>query len=280
MSTITDPTDKQLLSQALANTYSTHGGTTGWERCQQYQASLEYSGEHPNAGRVRVANNMLDGDEQVPPSRVRPWLNGSMPDPMRGIQAAETHGWLDLSWGSATLQNLTVLLAWIYSGGSINDHWVPYLAVDGDETEQLAHRLLRALKETPETVRDDQQGRATEVRPTTDGPTLGRLLVVFGAPQGEKNAAADISLPPWLADAPRQLRIAFARTYVWNRGTPRDDKPSLPLQIQEERPQAYLDELRDFFAGLTGDRPRGARRALTFTPDAARLLDRPPAIRD
>lgn len=64
------------------------------------------------------------------------------------------------------------------------------------------------------------------------------------------------------------------------RGTPRNDKPSLPLQIQEERPQAYIDQIRDFFIDLTGDPLRGEKQALTFTRDAARLLDQPPTIRD
>ena len=98
---IPDLINKQQLSKALANTYSTHGGTTGCERCQQYRALLEYISEHTNAGRVRVANNMLD-DEQVPPSRVRPWLDGGMPDPMRAIQAAEFHGWFNWNADSPT----------------------------------------------------------------------------------------------------------------------------------------------------------------------------------
>lgn len=156
MSPITDPTEKQRVSEALAGTYNTTADATPWELCQQYQAFLEYSADYPDAGRYKIAHNMLD-DETVPQGRVRGWKDGGMPDVMRGIQAAEAHGWLDLDWDTPTVHNIAILVAWVYSGGSVTSHHVPYLSVDDDESEQFVHDLLRALDEQPETVRDDQQ---------------------------------------------------------------------------------------------------------------------------
>lgn len=271
------PTDKQRLSKALANTYNTTADTSPWELCQQYQAFLEYSAEHPDAGRYKIAHNMLD-DETVPQGRVRGWKDGGMPDAMRGIQAAERHDWLDLGWDTVTMHNIAILVAWVYSGGSINSHYVPYLTVDDDESEQCAYDLLRALNEQPETVRDDQQGRATEVRPTKDAPPLGRLLTVLGAPQGPKNNECDIQLSSWLSDAPDHIQLAFARTYVWNRATERLDRPDTPIQITEQRPQTYLTALRDFFEDVTGERPQGQQRSMVFSRDAATMLNQPPSI--
>jgi len=276
--TVTDPTDKEPLSEALASTYNTTADATPWALCQQYQAFLDYTAEHPNAGRVRVANNMLN-DGQVPPSRIRVWLDDGMPDAMRGVQTAEGHGWLDLDWDGDTLHNLALAVTWVLSGGSIAEQTMaPYFAAD-PETEDLAHDLLQALDLRLETVRDDADGRATEVRATENSPVFGRLLSVLGAPVGGKSPDADVTLPAWFGELLDETRRDIARLYILNRGTDRTDRPDTPLGLREERSQAYLDELRDFFEDVTGHRPRGQAESLAFTPAATMQLNRPPEIR-
>lgn len=48
-------------------------------------------------------------------------------------------------------------------------------------------------------------------------------------------------------------RLDFARAYVYHRGTLRDDRPTSPVQMREERDVAYMDELREFFRDVVGN---------------------------
>jgi len=273
---IADPTEKRALSKAIANTYAAVGDVSPWELCQQYQQMLTYTAEHPEAGRVAVARAI---GENVPTSRVRVWLNGGMPDAMHGIQACEEQGWLDLTWDGPTLHNFAIVVAWIFSGGSISDRWMPYLTVD-DDTRTVACDVFRALGDRPKTVRNDDSDRATEVRPTVARAPLGRLLTVLGAPHGSKASGTPLSLPPWLADAPRSVRLAFVRTYVTNRGTPRADRPNTPLQINENRSAAYRRELTALFDDVAGgDVTHGDSRNIRLTAAGAELFDQVPTVR-
>jgi len=79
-------------AQALARTYSDREYPDPWEKVLDYRRVQAYAAEHPKHGRTRVGNAL-----DLPPSRVRGWLNDGMPDPVRGIQTAIDHGWLDPS---------------------------------------------------------------------------------------------------------------------------------------------------------------------------------------
>jgi len=284
MPSVPDPSDKERLSRTLANTYSTAADATPWELCQQYQAFLEYTADHPDAGRARVANNML-ADESVPPGRVRTWLDGGMPDAMRGIQAAEAHGWLDWEPDTTGTRALNCLVAWIFAGGSINARYVPLLAIE-DQTQPCATTLLETVTGEPPAANergptDDGRARATELRPRTDASPLGRLLVALGAPRGTKHAdRTGLSLPAYLDSAPRELRVDWARTYVWLRGTLRDDRSAERVQISTERPQSFKRELHALFESLVVDAVRGSSRDVTYylSPAATRTLYCPPSV--
>lgn len=57
-----------------------------WAAVEQYQMFLEVREETPEAGRVALARAMSERlNEEIPPSRVRTWLKGGMPDTVRGI---------------------------------------------------------------------------------------------------------------------------------------------------------------------------------------------------
>jgi len=284
MPSVPDPTDKQRLSKALANTYNTTADATPWELCQQYQAFLEYTADHPDAGRHRIAHNMLS-DDGVPPGRVRTWLDGGMPDAMRGIQVAEAHGWLDWEPDTAGTRALNCLVAWIFAGGSISRPFVPLVAVD-DRTQSCGRTVLTRVLGDPPALSDrettaDGRERATELRPRTDASPLGRLLVALGAPRGTKHAdRTELSLPAYLDSAPRELRVDWSRTYVWLRGTPRDDRPADRVQISTERPQSFKRELHTLFESLATDAVRGSPRDATYylSPAATRALYCPPSV--
>lgn len=271
---ITDPTDREALAQSLAETYRTSSTASSWQLVQEYRRVQAYAAEHPEQGSSAVAEAL-----GLPRSRIRGWVDGDgRPDAQRGIEIAERRGWLDLGCGSAMARTMTVLVAWIFSGGSITDNWIPSLSVDSPGTEALAHDALGAAGVDSTTVRADDPERATEVRPTDAGSVLGRLLVVLGAPRGAKSDA-DLSLPEWIHEAPREQRLTFARTYVWNRGTERTDRLMTPVQINEERAPGYHEELKRIFRSLVGDEAvRGDSTNIRLTAEGASVLWNPPEI--
>ncbi len=121
---------------------------------------------------------------------------------------------------------------------------------------QLAHR--------------DDDGRATEVRPSEDDPVLGRVLTVLGAPVGPKAHVDDFSLPWYLEDAPHETRKMFVLAYVANRTLHQPTKRT--VQIQEEQPQSYRDELAALIQDVAGERVTSGERMVTISADAARSL--------
>lgn len=184
---------------------------------------------------------------------------------------------MDLTWEGNTLRALTVTVAWMFSGGSINKGFVPAFAVE-KRTHWLANELLKQLGTGATERHGDDDGRATEVIPATDASVLGRLLVALGAPLGEK-ANADLHLPSWLAGAPEEFRLAFARMYVTNRGTVRDDRPNHPVAVREERDPAYRQEIRALMEPLVeGEAITGSAETVYLTPAAAGRLHQFPTL--
>ena len=73
----------------LARTYDLPSYIDPWDLIRDYQRVIEYTGANPNKGSTAVANalNHLR-------LCIRPWLDGSVPDAVRGIQFAERKDWL------------------------------------------------------------------------------------------------------------------------------------------------------------------------------------------
>jgi hypothetical protein len=127
------------LSKKLARTYN--DAHDGWERVQEYQRVLEYTAENPNKGSSAVAKAL-----DLPRGRIRSWVDGgSRPDPVRGIQAAEGNGWLNLGWNDRQLAALNVLVAWIFSGGSITTETYGPRFVINEQTRDTIERALDIL---------------------------------------------------------------------------------------------------------------------------------------
>lgn len=251
-------------AQALARTYSDREYTDPWEKVLDYRRVQAYSAEHPKHGRTRVGNAL-----DLPPSRVRAWISGGMPDSVRGIQSAIDHGWLDPDPHSDTATGFIELLAHVLAGGSITaDTLVPAITISQHVSlETIQKSFDRVDVET--TIRhDDTSSRATEVIPSSDASVLGRCLVTIGAPAGEK---VDLdSFPPIVWDVPSDTQQSFARIYVAHRAIRFPQKQT--LVIQEQRPQAYLEELKDFLAAVTGQTVTVGDQRITISADAARAL--------
>mgnify|MGYP006292277995 CR=1 FL=1 len=249
-------------AEALARTYSDREYPDPWDKVLDYRRVQEYAAEHPNHGRTRVGNAL-----DLPPGRVRGWLKDGMPDSVRGIQTAIDHGWVDPDPDGETAAALVELLAHVLAGGSIkNRTYVPSVTVG----RRIGIDDVRAVFDRVgvETVvrRADDNNRATEVLPESDGSVLGRCLVTMGAPAGGK-VGLD-AFPSVLQDTPESARVAFARIYLDHRGTEATGKQT--VVIQEERSSTYLEGLRDFLADVTGGPVTVGNGSVTVSADAIR----------
>ena len=251
-------------AQALARTYSDREYPDPWQKVLDYRRVREYAAEHPKHGRTRVGNAL-----DLPPGRVRGWLNGSTPDSVRGIQTAIDHGWLDPD--EATTAAFVDLLAHVLAGGSINDTFVPAITVDDSVTTDEVRSVFEALGIGILTRNSDVDNRATEVVPAADASVLGRCLVAIGAPVGEKAGLG--SFPQIVWDVPKPVRESFAGIYVSHRALTYETKDT--RVIQEERSRAYLDALRDVLADVTGEPVSVGDGRVTVSAAAARRLAKP-----
>ena len=249
-------------ARALARTYSGRGYPDPWEKVLDYRRVREYAAEHPNHGRTRVGKAL-----DLPPGRVRGWISDGMPDSVRGIQTAIDHGWLDPDLEGETAAALVDLLAHVLAGGSIKSRtYVPSVTVGRRlEVDDIRTAFDRVGVKTV-VHRANEDGRATEVLPESDGSVLGRCLVTIGAPMGEK---VDLDVFPSVAlDVPESTQESFARIYLDHRATELAGKRT--MVIQEDRPSAYLKGLQEFLADVTGGPVTVGDRKVIISADAAR----------
>jgi len=251
-------------ARSLSRTYSDRVYPDPWEKVLDYRRVREYAAEHPNAGRVRVGRAL-----DLPAGRVRGWLKDAVPDPVRGINVAIDHGWLDLEPDSETAAAFVELLAHVLAGGSIaTKNYVP--AVTPDErvnAAEIAGAFERVGVET-RTRNADAPGRATEIVPTCDGTVLGRCLVAMGTPTGVKTTLDHLPAVVW--DVPRSVRRSFARVYVRHRGLNYAGKSTTRVQV--ERPSSFIAELQDVLDDVLTERVTTADAGVTIPADAAREL--------
>jgi len=233
--------------KALAMTYDPAGQVDAWNLVEQFREVIDYAARHPDQGSSAIANRL-----DLPRGRIRPWLNTenpATPDVVKGIRTAEDYGWLHMDPNSPTFGAINRLVAWVFSGGSITTTYVPRFAVTNDADRERVEDLLDRAGTGATLARETEGRHGAEMVPATDASVLGRLLASLGAPVGSKNTDRSIHLPAYLDDAPDSRRRAFAETYVRNRGT-HVGKPAAHIQIKEDRPAAYLEELRLLLASV------------------------------
>ncbi|WP_050033178.1 hypothetical protein [Halorubrum halophilum] len=248
-------------ARALARTYSDRVYPDPWAKVEDYRRVRAYAAEHPTAGRTAVGNAL-----ELPPSRVRGWLDGGRPDPVRGIEVASANGWLDPDCEMAGA--LVGLLAHVLAGGSINDMFVPAISTGRRIDREAIEAAFAAVGVDSQSRHADSDGRTTELYPAADASVLGRCLVAMGAPQGVKTDLDAVPAIVW--ESPEPIRRRFAECYVAHRGIHFETKAT--TRIQEERPASYLTDLHELIDEcVTGTVSRGPR-GLTISADAAREL--------
>lgn len=254
----------QPTAQTISRTYSDRVYSDPWEKVLDHRRVLDFAARNPNAGRTRVGNAL-----DLPPSRVRGWLDGGVPDPARAVNTAAERGWIDPDPDGETAAALVELLAHILAGGSISSETFVPAVTTGRRVgvDEIRDAFARLGVET--TIRNaDADGRATEVVPTTDASLLGRCLVTMGAPHGEKTG---LDHPPSVVrNVPPAVRRSFVRIYVKHRAIEQPDKAT--LQIRENRPPTYFEDLQQLIREATGETVTRNRNILTISADAARDL--------
>ena len=251
-------------AKTLSRTYSDRVYPDPWEKVLDYRRVREYAAEHPNAGRVRVGRAL-----DLPSERVRGWLEDAVPDPVRGINTAIDHGWLDPDPESETAAALVELLGHVLAGGSIPvGNYVPAVTPGKRvPAEELRDAFERTGVET-RARHADTPNRATEVVPTYDGTVLGRCLVAMGVPMGVKTSLDHLPAVVW--DVPQSIRRSFARIYVRHRGLNYADKSTTRVQV--ERPSSFITELREVLDDVLDESVTTADAGITISAAAAREL--------
>ncbi|QCC57290.1 hypothetical protein [Natrinema thermotolerans] len=195
----------------LARTYSGRAYEDPWDLAEDYQRVLEYTGRNPNASAGRVAAAL-----DLPRSRVRPWLDdGAIPHPVRGIQTAESRGWLPLTESSEAFGPINRLVAWVCSRGTIKpETYGPYVRIDSDDDRERFESLVGQLGLETQEHRTDDTHRSTELTIRDDGAVLGRLLTCLDAPTDDDTRAV---APQYLTAVSETAQREFARVYLANR---------------------------------------------------------------
>lgn len=233
--------------KALAATYNPPSYPDPWNAVQDYHTVTEYAAAHPEKASTAIASAL-----DLPRSRIRPWLDGSIPDVVRGIQTAKANGWLADHATPATERALVQLAAWALSGGSLTvntDGAHVYFTLNHNHDSKFA--TIAAAAGVDYTIVNKQTSeRATEARPTTDGSILARVLAAMGVPEAtEKHSLT--ALPAFVDDLNTDLREDFAKIVVANRGAKHHDKDTLTLRIK--RPDPYLNALRSLLESVTSN---------------------------
>lgn len=256
---------QSLVSErALARTYDGGAYTDPWDAVEDYRRVLEYTSRHPDEGSTAVSSAL-----ELPRGRIRPWMDGSAPDSVRGIETAREYGWIDATYGDPEFTALNSLVANVFSGGSIAErNYSPSFTLN--HRGEVSH-VVDALELAGVDYRivDDREDRADEARPTTDGTVLGRVLAVLGAPVGPKGQQR-LSLPAYLDDAPHETKEMFVYCYLENRAVEYEEKAT--LRVAEDRNKSYLLELAALIHEVSDGRVAVDDHGITISAEAARNL--------
>lgn len=174
--------DQVLSERAFARTYSLRTHNDAWECIEEYRGVMQYHHANPEEGSFLVAKKL-----DLPRGRVHNWLEGAQPDPVRALDVAEANGWLGATWCSDIGRAFNILVATIFSSGSIGTRdLTPIFIADTDEYAAFIRTSLAVVGCGAVTQHADDPNRATQLIPEEHTAVLGRALLVLGAPTGKK----------------------------------------------------------------------------------------------
>lgn len=252
-------------AQDLARTYDPPSYEDAWACVTDYQRVLEHAADHPEQ-RSSAVSSRLD----LPRGRIRPWLNGARPDVVRGVQTAEANGWIANHETRETERALVQLAAWVLSGGSLHLGDAPHVYFSLNHDDGHFEQIAAAAGIDYNVVARDSEARGTEARPTTDGAVLARVLAAMDVPSDATAKQNAVSLPEFVDGLDSDLREAFARIYVLNRGAQHAHADT--IEIHEDRPETYLEDVAELLRSVTGERITRSGKSVSVSAAAARKL--------
>jgi hypothetical protein len=226
------------IKQRFARTYDHPSYDDPYNAIRDYERAKRKAAANPNKG-----SSALSSILELPRGRIRSWVDGDgMPDCYRGLQTAQSNGWITDSWNEETARGLNCLAAWIVSSGGINDNFVPaFVAGFSDEYETLsdyAHSAGIRLQRT----RESDEDRPPEWIPRSDASVLGRVLYTWIGIKGNKSRDR-VEFPAYLREAPEFIVQDFLRVYVQQRGVYRDDRGG-SIQLSANRTDSFRRSLK------------------------------------
>lgn len=252
--------------EAFVRTYANPSYPDAWTAVEDYWRVMDYAAEHTELGSSAVSNRL-----ELPRGRIRQWMNGSRPDCLRGLQVAEENGWIGVDSTSDTFRGLNAMVSWTFSGGSIDQQWFrPFFVVRDDLDRAIVDRAAESVGTEVDITRSATKGRAQEVRPIEHASVLGRVLVVLGAPVGEKNEENVVALPPYLSAAPQRIAREFVQVYLHNRAQVRQNTDM--LRFRESRSLGYLESLAALIRRSTGEQVTLSEKNVHVSAAAAREI--------
>ncbi|WP_053949007.1 hypothetical protein [Halolamina sediminis] len=260
-----------ITPKALARTYN-HPSKDPWTAVELYR---EAATKPDDWGAQRVAsaiNSDQSNDfEGISRSEVRAWVDDdSKPDAARAVDVARELGWDADGWTDTT-EALAELVIGVYAFGSIvTENYVPSWSPDDPDSQGAIEDALTWAGVGYQHVERDGDAQADEIRPGQQSTKLGRVLVVAGAPMGDKNADSVHGLPDWVADAPMVLKLNLAVILVRGRGTEYEGKGT--RTIQTDRGPQYFRDVARLIEDVTGETATASEHGVTISAAAVREL--------
>ncbi len=252
--------------ESFVRSYDPPGEVDAWKAVIGYRRALTMYQERRAPSVSSIAEEV-----DLPPDVLEPWLESDQdPLPVSGLEQAQALGWIDIDPVSDTFRGLNVLVGSTFGLGVIDaETYRPRFSI---RTPRDIERLGWAIDRVGlryAMVRDSEDDRARELRPTKHAPILGRVLVVLGAPVA-RNAQSIDGLPKYLSVVSREHRLAFARSFL---------ESSLPvgasvrnLRIVMDRPEPFLDELTQFLGDVAGSPVNREGSEVVISSDVAQSL--------
>ncbi|MFP9059630.1 hypothetical protein ACLI4R_03750 [Natrialbaceae archaeon A-chndr2] len=254
-----------VTDETLARTFDGGAYPDAWEAVQQYREATQYASKHG------VKSGATASALELPRSRLRTWIDdGGKPDAVRCLETAREKGWLNVTYDDSQFAALNALVANVFSGGSIAEsNYGVSFSLNHRAEESHVIDALELANVDYSIIRAEEQGRATEARPSAHGTVLGRVLTTLGAPLGPK-ASQRLEVPAYLEGAPDDVKRLFVVCYLENRASEFEGKST--LQVHEDRNQSYLEDMASLIEAVAGETVTVEERGFTITAAAARAL--------
>jgi len=252
-----------LAPESLARTYDPPKYADPAEQLADYQRVLAYQARNPDHGRTRIGQRF-----ELPPSRVRGWINGGMPDAVRGVKTARDHGWLDATLDSHMGDGFAILAVATYACGGINsNHWPAWNPAHPAIATLVRHALV-VLGVGSTTRHAEDAGRPTEIIPGANAAVLGRVLRALGVPRDFSHIA---SLPDWIFECARGTRQAGGLVFACERTVAHDHSDVLIVQMRQRGPE-YRAGVARLMRTLTDEEIRIGETTISIMPAARTQL--------